>query len=126
MPNKTVILGVDGVVADFTGHLLNRLNSSLSSHDITNWGVFSFLGERGKKDAEQILGHPSFWRELPVLPGALNGVHVIRQAGFEVVWCTSPWFSCETWTTMIPGSTFSQTSTMEPTEDDQLQGQIGN
>lgn len=91
------ILDVDGVVADFTPHMLARCGSAKTLADVTNWDVFGFLTPEQEVLSRTQLDTREFWSELPVLAGALEGIETIRRAGHHVHWCTSPWVSCVGW-----------------------------
>lgn len=92
-----LLLDVDGVVADFIGSLLETINSKLQPSDIKEWGFLEILPSDERAKAEAVLKKPSFWRNLPLLDGAKEGVQELRDRGFEITWLTSPWESCPGW-----------------------------
>ncbi len=97
MRNLRVLMDCDGPAADFTGHLLRSIGSSLTLADITDWDVFGFLEEEQKKDAYRLLRESFFWRELPVVDGAREKIKAIKQAGHDIYWVTTSWPGCRTW-----------------------------
>lgn len=94
---KTFLIDVDGVCADFTGHLLSQIDTHLKPEDITDWNIFGFMTPEEKQRAETLLRGPSFWKQQPVLPGAYEAVDLIRTRGHKVLFVTSPWPSCTKW-----------------------------
>lgn len=97
MTSPYAIIDVDGVVADFTDHLLQAVSAKLTLQDITDWDIFRFMSEHEKKHAHHVLEQPSFWISQPVIDGAKEGIQRIRDDGYTVIWCTSPWVSCTSW-----------------------------
>lgn len=87
-------LDVDGVCADFTGHLLECIGGRLKSEDITSWEIFDQLTPSELTAARQTLSEDWFWRSLPLIDGALDGVNYLRNAGHEVIFVSSPWLGC--------------------------------
>ncbi len=94
--NKTALLDVDGVVADFTGDLLRAINSPLTEADITQWDLFALLGDRAEA-ARDVCKQDVFWRHMTLVPGAPEGVAKLQAEGYEIVWVTSPYYACVTW-----------------------------
>jgi len=99
MPHNTVILDVDNVVADFTTHLLSFVKTPLTRADIKKYDIFWYLDVDATSHAHSVLGSPSFWACLPLIPGASEGVQKIRAAGLNILWATSPWVPCIGWDT---------------------------
>lgn len=94
---KKFICDCDGVVAKFSEPLIQAVESNLTIDDIQDWDWFELLTEEQQKKKERILNSSSFWSNQPVIEGAHEGIEKIRRAGFEVIWCTSPWVSCKEW-----------------------------
>jgi 5'(3')-deoxyribonucleotidase len=59
--------------------------------------VLDELGPEEKDRALSILEDPLFWRHLPLIPGAQEGVRALEKAGYEIIWVTAPWKSCVGW-----------------------------
>jgi 5'(3')-deoxyribonucleotidase len=103
MSNKRILVDVDGVLANFSQHVLNKLRVStkMSTDEIKTWDIFSLLEVRfspyHKKMALAMMDTMEFWKHLPVMAGAQEGVQALRDAGYEVVFVTSPWDSCVGW-----------------------------
>jgi len=93
---KVALLDVDGVVADFTGHLLKLVGSVLTTEDVNVWQVLDLLSSSEKKQANKILNEPDFWISQPVLDGAREGVAKLGEH-FDIYWATSPWIGCIGW-----------------------------
>ena len=96
-----VLLDVDGVLANFSQHVIDCAGvTGFTFDDVTNWDIFSLLGERGRVVKDEMLPSASWWLSLPVLEGAQEGVAKLREIASEVVFVTSPWLSCEQWSTV--------------------------
>lgn len=95
-----VLLDVDGVLADFAGHLLSTIGSKLTAEDIDRWDIFSLLDAEGLRGAAlDVLKRPDWWASQPPMPGARQFVHALACEGLDVVLVTSPWLSCVGWET---------------------------
>jgi 5'(3')-deoxyribonucleotidase len=92
-----LMLDVDGVVADFTGHLLLSVGGRLQLEDITNYNVFEFLSREEREESFRILRDPDWWRAMPPIGGAIEGVAALRADGWRIGWVTRPWHDCEAW-----------------------------
>jgi len=102
LPMSIVLLDVDGVLADFTGHLTTLINASFKSQlnpqTYTEWDFLqSHLSEEQRKFAHDVLADGLFWRNQPVMPGARQAVERIRNAGHEIHFVTNRWFGCRDW-----------------------------
>jgi 5'(3')-deoxyribonucleotidase len=90
------VLDVDGVVANFIGHLLTTIRAEITPEDVTVWDVFGLLSPAKRRTAVEVLACPDFWRTQPVLPLALEAVAEIERH-YDVYWATSPWLDCSEW-----------------------------
>lgn len=97
-----VLLDVDGVICDFLTPALETINRLLGTDhkltDMKSWHLFdSFVAskavERAAYDEWKSIG---WCRNLPVYPGAVEGVTSLREIA-DVYICTSP-MNGETWT----------------------------
>ncbi|MGB1016084.1 MAG: 5' nucleotidase, NT5C type [Nannocystaceae bacterium] len=102
MTRPTVLLDVDGVVADFTAQIL-RLTHSLfdrrfTPEDVTEWDYKSALGLSDKewRLVSTIIGSKDFAFELPVYPGAISGVQDLAKVA-DIYFVTSDWRTSPTW-----------------------------
>jgi 5'(3')-deoxyribonucleotidase len=98
-----ILLDVDGVMADFSQGVIDRLRlrTKLTPEDITQWDIFGLLEEKfsfyHKKLALELMDVPDFWRRLPCVDGAYDAYIAIEAMGHEIVFVTSPWDSCHGW-----------------------------
>jgi hypothetical protein len=92
-----MILSVDGVVADFVGHLLAQVGSTRQREEIVELDVFKFLTPEQQETASALLASPDFWLSMPLIPGALEGVQTFQLRGHEIIWATTPWLPCREW-----------------------------
>lgn len=99
----TVLLDVDGVLADFIGAVLRSLSALVPGRrhvheDITRFDFVSELKLTAdeKKAVMSAIGGKEFWPRIDPFPGAREGVARLREIA-DVYIVTSPWNSCETW-----------------------------
>lgn len=93
-----VLVDVDGVLAVFTDPILEAVGSKYRNDDVLGWDFFKdLMTEEERVAAFKILDGPEFWRTLPKMPGASEGIIALRGFGHEVLYVTSPWQSCATW-----------------------------
>lgn len=121
---KVLLTDVDGVLADFTGYLLDIVHSkfaymTLKPADVTSWDVFDLMKKRHGPDTKElawalcddiedddikgnlaishILRKSSFWETIPVIVGAVDGLAALRAADYRLVAVTAPWAGCRDW-----------------------------
>ena len=89
-------LDMDGVVADFTAGLCAAFNIPFTNYPHTfSQGLWDWRAELEKHpgiswdQAKQVCSDPSFWAELPELPGASDLFHNLTDA-YEVRFLTTP------------------------------------
>jgi 5'(3')-deoxyribonucleotidase len=90
---------VDGVLADFTGALLDRLairGHRFTHEDVKHWCLRTSLGEQAHEHVEPIVSAPGFCSAMPWIPGSHSLVASLRTMGADLVCVTSPWHSA-TW-----------------------------
>jgi hypothetical protein len=80
-------LDVDGVLADFTGYVLRKLDQDPSRQ--TTWAFTHDYGADINKKAYAMMDDPATWVSLKVLPGAVESVSLLVQAGVIPVFITS-------------------------------------
>jgi 5'(3')-deoxyribonucleotidase len=93
---KYLLLDVDGPVADFVGGVLKHTKKPVVFKE-GEWDLMKMLDP---EDRERLRGHylkdTTFWENLPVVDGAIEGVGLL-EIRYHIVWVTSPWFSCYGW-----------------------------
>jgi len=92
-----ILIDCDGVLADFSGHLLRLVGSELTVEDITEWDIFKFMTPSQLECAKMLLAGPEFWASQPQIPGAAEGVEELRSGDHTITVVTSPWYGCEVW-----------------------------
>jgi 5'(3')-deoxyribonucleotidase len=95
----TILLDVDGVLADFTG-MVRRIVASIGAtmpDPVTEWGFIKALPRDVRYAVEDALEGDGPWTDMEPIPGALDAVKAFRSAGHRVVFVTSPWASCTDW-----------------------------
>jgi 5'(3')-deoxyribonucleotidase len=101
---RCVLLDCDGLLSDFTRGALSVVERTLGRRhvpeDIWHWDFCKALGIVGNdriRVMQAISDDRSFAVNLPILPGALDGVRRLREIA-EVHVVTSPWNTNSGWT----------------------------
>lgn len=96
-----IYLDCDGVLADFSTHLLKLIGLPQTVEDVTQWDIFGMVeawgGPQKQLEAHDLCRTGAFWLTQPVLPGAYEGVALFRQEGYRVKCVTSPYTDCPNW-----------------------------
>ncbi len=97
----TVVLDVDGVLADFVGatldYLLAKHNLPLKYADITEWNIVDIPAIKPfKKEIHKVWSGKGFCGGLKVLPGTQEAVALLRRHA-DIKFATSPMASNPTW-----------------------------
>lgn len=103
MTKPTVLLDVDGILADFITPalaLVKRLTGATYEHDdISTWEIFDSMPEaESVKDMiyKQFMTQRGYCRSIPVYPCAKEGVRELQKVA-DVVVVTSPFWGSPTW-----------------------------
>jgi len=92
------LVDVDGVLADFLPHLLERAtNNRIAPADVRKWDVFSYLTVEEYDLSLALCAGYDFWAQVPVISGAVEGVEKLRSTYDAVRFLTAPWFGCDKW-----------------------------
>ena len=92
-----ILFDVDGVLADFSNHLLRSVGSSLTLADVDRWDIFSLVSPVQATLAKALCADPEWWAAMPPMEGAIEAVGAVRRAGASIVFLSSPWVSCAGW-----------------------------
>lgn len=98
MENKTILVDVDGVLADFVGPVLGKIQEvsglvytySDVARDVRFLPGYS-------EDIENYVLSEGFCKSLPVISGSLQFVQDLQDCGFKIVYVTSPYYGSKTW-----------------------------
>lgn len=94
---KDALVDVDGVVADWLLAIMCELCSDRRDEDFKGWEILSQLDDEDRELALSVMESPEFWRHLPVMKGAKEGIRELEKAGYRITWVTSPWRGCTGW-----------------------------
>jgi 5'(3')-deoxyribonucleotidase len=102
MRRPLVLLDCDGILSDFVGWFLlkieQRLGVSYHREDVTRFDFSDLSGwSEISKEAWDLCRAPGFARNMPVLDGAKDGVARLQEIA-DVEICTSPMSGAPTWT----------------------------
>ena len=90
-----IICDVDGVLANFVGGVAELIGRPLEP---TQWNfIENELTPTEQAMVKLVLNRGEFWRRLRLVPGARECVRALRVQGYDVIFATSPWLSCQTW-----------------------------
>jgi 5'(3')-deoxyribonucleotidase len=106
-----ILIDVDGVIADFYGSLLEHVNliveneypdkkarPKIPKFDVLTdyWCEKQFPPEL-QEISTDIVSQSSFWAGLQEIPGSINAINRIYEAGHTIKFVTSPTLACDTW-----------------------------
>lgn len=100
MTKPIVWCDVDGVLADFSAKFLNTLgvitNRIIDAADVTDFDMSAVGSPAELAEAWAVVDQtPDFVRHLPAIHDGMEGVRLLRQAGYDVRAATAPrWSSC--------------------------------
>lgn len=100
MKRPRVLIDVDGVLADFLAPsllILERLTGrSWAQSDFKTWDIFDTVPRAYEKPFFDAVNQLGWCRNIPILPGAQEGVRQLRELA-EVYVVTSPMNHVPTW-----------------------------
>ncbi len=97
--NGRALVDVDGVLSNFRKHVLDTVpgGTQMTVDDVTDYDVFSMLGDPGEEMQKTLLRDPEWWRAIPVNSLANAGIVELRTRVDELFFVTSPWWNCPGW-----------------------------
>lgn len=104
---KTLLIDIDGVVADLTGHILNKINqkhdTNYNNSHIVSWAFHSkhssiFKDEEHRLMANELFESSGLVADLPFIDGALNALNALQKTNrYKMVWATAPYEKAPSW-----------------------------
>ncbi len=95
MPLKTILVDMDGVLADFENGFIEQFRQSYPTipsvpvGERKNFYLTSDYPLEMRKNVEQIYHTPGFFENLPIIAGGKESLELMRSVGHEVFICTS-------------------------------------
>lgn len=104
LSGRIVLLDQDGVLADFVTGFRQAwerfgLAPLVDTSTWTQWDLTHYLPTEHKHMIDVIMGQPGFFLNLPPMPGAVEAVLGMQEAGAEVFVCSTP-VATSDWCTM--------------------------
>ncbi len=96
MEIKTILVDMDGVLADFDFQFIKIWRErypgrfQLDQDNRTSSRISDDFPSDLRKDVREIYTTPGFYRSLPEIPGAIKAINDMAQFGIDVWICTSP------------------------------------
>lgn len=94
---KTALLDVCDTVVNLRPTVVKLADIRLKPECYTQWDLFNLIDQDECVRVMKLFDDPEFWRHLPPVPGAIEGVEGLRRQGYKIHWLTSPWYTCENW-----------------------------
>ncbi len=92
----TILVDMDGVLADFDGRFMHLWaekypnRPQLDQSRRTSFKIVDEFSSEDQDDIRAIFSARGFFRELPVILGAVEGIRDMQAGGMDVWICTSP------------------------------------
>ena len=124
-----VIVDVDCVVADLVKALLDVTGKTdRSAANEYDW--FEQYDKDDRLKTRRAMSSPNFWKTLPLIDGAKEGIEFLRENKHEILWVRAPYWKCFGWADVRREwleTNFEMLSRKEaffPTEDKHLVGAL--
>lgn len=94
MTNYIIGCDVDDVCCDLLGPWIrwynNRFNDTLQKSDLTKWDWTDLIKPECGRQLFEYLSLPNYYEEdVAPIPGAVEGIRALRQAGYRVIFITA-------------------------------------
>lgn len=106
-----ILIDVDGVIADFYGHMLSllkaeartifskgdKLRKTLKKENIKDYWAQGQLPAQHQKIIQKLVARSDFWASIPEIPDAVSSINALKEAGAKIKFVTSPTLICRDW-----------------------------
>lgn len=96
MTRETVLVDMDGVLADFDTRFIEIWQKRypdrprLDQKNRTSFKIAEEFPVHLQDDIREIFSEPGFYRNLPIVKGAVQGMNEMVDSGLDIWICTSP------------------------------------
>src|SRR5688500_4494738 len=96
------IVDIDCTTGDYVGAVL-AIQSKMQNRIIERknlklpWDWYNEANEEEKAFIKKVMDGMEFWRTLPLVENAKEGIEYLRSQGHQIVWATKPRESCVGW-----------------------------
>lgn len=94
---RLALVDVCDVIVSLRQSVLETANIIIRPEDCTQWDLFNIINEEECVRVMKLFDDPEFWRSLPPVKGAHEGIEGLRSQGYKIHFLTSPWYTCENW-----------------------------
>lgn len=95
--SKTILIDVDGVLANFLGGVEQVLGRKLTAFETAGYDLFNRLPSQDCVRVGMALEGEDFWWRLATIPGSRKGVRLLVRSGARVHIVTKPWLHGTSW-----------------------------
>jgi 5'(3')-deoxyribonucleotidase len=97
MEKKLALVDVCDVVVDLRPATIKAAGINLDLESCNEWDIFNLISETDGLKVKELFNDPEFWRSLPPVKNAKEGIEGLRASGYDVHFLTSPWYTCKDW-----------------------------
>ncbi len=97
MKHQLLMVDMDGTIAEFLGGLRRVWATSVGTvcplpppEQHTIWDLYAVVPKEHHETFDQVMATPGLFRDLEPIKGAVDALHAMRQAGHEVMLCSTP------------------------------------
>jgi 5'(3')-deoxyribonucleotidase len=100
MKKKPVLIDCDGVVCDFISKCLSVINEKNRTNilfESIDKDIRKVCKKYWDKEMDDLLESDGFAQTFDMIPGTKEGIEKLKEAGFKIIYLTSPYYGSKTW-----------------------------